>query len=182
MLMFIRHAEDPHGPGAPYGVDESGEKDVRSLVVRGWTRAGALVELFDPRGPDGAPVPLRSGIARPTEIFAPDPGSSDSRRSLETVSPLAARLNVQVDSPFTERQTEGLSGTLKDRRGVILIAWRHEQIATIISGLGAVNPAPPAWPKNRYDMVYVLTRNSSGWNFTQVPQMLLAGDALTAIR
>jgi hypothetical protein len=182
MLMFIRHAEDPTGPGAPYGVDETGEKDGRSLIVRGWTRAGALVELFDPRGPDGAPMPTRSGIARPTKIFAPDPGNSDSRRSLETVSPLAAALNVQLDSPYTERQATELAATLKGLRGSVLVAWRHEQITTIIAGLGNVDPTPPIWPKSRYDVVYVLTRNGDAWNFTQVPQMLLAGDARTPIR
>ncbi|MCV7229762.1 hypothetical protein [Mycolicibacterium komossense] len=182
VLMFIRHAEDALSKGAPYGVAESGERDTRSLIVRGWMRAGALVELFDPRGPDGEQIATRPGILRPTTIFAHNPGDADSKRSFETASPLAASLKLPVDIRYTMKQTAQLSATLKGMHGPVLVAWRHEQIATIIAGLGVVTPPPPAsWPENRYDMVFVLTRNGDGWTFRQVPQMLLAGDLLTPI-
>jgi hypothetical protein len=182
MLMLIRHAEDALSSGAPYGVSETGERDDRSLIVRGWTRAGALVGLFDPRTADGKQLPTRPGIMRPAMVFAHDPGDADSRRSFETVTPLAASLNVPVDIRYTMNQTAELSATLKDLHGPVLVAWRHEQIATIINGLGAVDPPPPtSWPETRYDVVCVLTRAGNGWSFRQVPQMLLAGDLLTPI-
>lgn len=180
--MFIRHAEDASGDGAPFGVSESGERDVRSLIVRGWTRAGALVGLFDPRGSNGDQMPTRPGILRPATIFAHNPGDKSSRRSFETVSPLAASLGLTVDIRYTQKQTAELSATLREMHGPVLVAWRHEQIATIIAGLGTITPPPPSnWPENRYDMVFVLTRSSGGWTFEQVPQVLLAGDLLTPI-
>ena len=181
-LMIIRHAEKPTGSGAPHGITEAGELDKESLTVRGWTRAGALVELFDPRGADGNPTPTRPGILQPATIFASKPGGHDSKRSQETVTPLAAALHVQVDTRFAKGQTADLAAALAGVRGPVLVAWQCEEIAAIIAHLGTVDPTPPAsWPGDRFDVVYVLTRNSNGWIFTQVPQMLLAGDSPTPI-
>jgi len=48
-IMIIRHAEKPEHHG-PRGVDENGNEDKESLTVRGWQRAGALVQFFGPSG------------------------------------------------------------------------------------------------------------------------------------
>lgn len=180
--MIIRHAEDPYKPGEPFGITSDGVADSkRSLIVRGWTRAGALVSLFDPRDHEGNRLPTRPHLDRPTAVFAHNPGAEDSMRSWQTVTPLASALNLEVDTRFTQRQVAELAAMVSGIRGSTLIAWRHEQIAEIVSHFGNVEPAPPAlWPENRYDMVYVLTRNhNGGWNFRQLPQMLLAGDQNT---
>src|SRR5690242_18318012 len=99
-IMVIRHAEKPttkHQP--PYGVNYVGEQDWESLTVRGWQRAGALVTLFDPS--NGAPA--RPHLAVPTIIYASNPRGaggaeqdegSKSKRPLQTVTPLAARLGI----------------------------------------------------------------------------------------
>lgn len=176
LLMFIRHAEDPGVPDESSGVTQAGDVDARSLSVRGWTRAGALVTLFDPRDADGKPLPPHAGLDRPTTIFASDPGKTRSRRSLETVTPLAAALNLQVDTRFGSSQTTDVAEALSRARGTVLVAWKHEQIAEIISHLTGVTPTPPPWPKGRYDLVYVLTRSGAGWHFGPVAQFLLAGD------
>ena len=61
-IMLVRHAERPTAAGvAPFGIDPMGDQDIASLTVRGWTRAGALVELFAPAS--GA---IRPGLVRPT--------------------------------------------------------------------------------------------------------------------
>ncbi len=156
---------------------EAGEADPRSLSVRGWTRAGALVGLFDPRDPDGNQIPTRPELVRPTRIFACDPGDTRSRRSLETVTPLAATLNLRVDSRFASAQSAQVAAAIQAGTGPALIAWKHEQIPAIVSRLGTVTPAPPSsWPSGRFDLIWVLDRNGNGWRFAQVPQMLLAGD------
>jgi len=180
-LMFIRHAEEPgrHGQ-APYGVTEAGALDPDSLSVRGWTRAGALVTLFDPRGADGHPLPTRPQLSRPSTIFASDPGRTHSKRSLQTVTALAAALNLQVDSRCTSTQTAQLADSLSAVAGSALVAWKHELIPDIISRLAGVTPAPPPpWPAGRYDLIYVLTRDGDRWLFAQVAQRLLAGDSST---
>ena len=177
-LMIIRHAEKPTGSGAPYGITEAGQQDKESLTTRGWTRAGALVALFDPRGADGNPMPTRPGISRPATIFAARPATGSSKRSQETVTPIAAALNLVVDTRFTKGQEADLAAALAGVPGPVLVAWQREQISAIIAHLGTVAPAPPAsWPEDRFDVVYVFTRSSSSWTFTQLPQMLLAGDS-----
>src|SRR5215203_3651150 len=78
MIMVIRHAEKPLHPAAsPYGVTPHGEEDPHSLTVTGWTRAGALAQLFAPA--HGRP-PV--GLRRPDSIYASahaggPPGSGD---------------------------------------------------------------------------------------------------------
>ena len=176
--MFIRHGEEPGSHGdAPYGVTEAGALDPESLSVRGWTRAGALVGLFDPRGADGRPLPTRPELSRPSAILACDPRQNHSKRSLQTVTAVAAALNLGVDSSFTATQTAAVADSLAAVAGSTLVAWRHEQITDIISALPGVTPAPPpSWPSSRYDLIYVLTRDGDQWCFAQVAQMLLAGD------
>jgi hypothetical protein len=104
--------------------------------------------------------------------------SAGVRREYETVAPLAAALNLEVDTRFAREQTADLAAAVLSARGPVLVAWRGEDIIAIIGGLGTVDPAPPAsLPYERYDLVYVLTRNGGRWSFTQVAQMLLAGDS-----
>lgn len=181
-LMFIRHAEEPGPKDIPSGVTEDGAADDRSLSVRGWVRAGALVGLFDPRDASGNPLPPRAGLIRPAMIFASNPDHGHSRRSLETVTPLASALEIDVRSGFISSQTAELADALQTTTGSVLIAWTHHQIAAVISHFTGVAPSPPAsWPDDRYDVVYVLTRSGGGWRFTQVPQMILAGDQAAPI-
>ncbi|MFI1920004.1 hypothetical protein [Nocardia sp. NPDC020380] len=178
LVMIIRHAEKPTGSGAPYGLTADGDQDPESLTVRGWTRAGALTGLFDPRTVDATPAVLRSGLARPTTIFAADPGSHGSKRPLETITPLAADLNLQPDVRFKKDQAKELVAALASAADPVLICWEHENIGDILAAMGTITPAPPkTWPGDRFDIVYVLRRLSTGWSFTQVPQLLLAGDS-----
>ncbi|MDF3288968.1 hypothetical protein [Streptomyces silvisoli] len=178
MLMIIRHAEKPTGSGAPYGVTDAGEKDDKSLTIQGWSRAGALIGLFDPRDGDGHPAPPRPGLARPTRIFAADPSSGGSKRPKETVTPLAAALGTSLDLRFAKGQEAALAAALRSASGPTLVAWEHQSVAAIIAHLGPVTPKPPAsWPGSRFDVVYVFNRHGDGWNFSQVPQLLLAGDS-----
>jgi hypothetical protein len=80
-IMFIRHAEKPDN--GKDGVAMDGSPDAESLTVRGWQRARALIVFFcaEPK-------------MRPNAIFASGIGhGSKSKRPVETVTPLAAKLN-----------------------------------------------------------------------------------------
>ncbi|MBZ4322264.1 hypothetical protein [Streptomyces huiliensis] len=179
-VMIIRHAEKPaenEGDGggkAPFGVTEDGERNAHALSVRGWQRAGALVPLFAPEG--GAP--LRPGLRRPDAVYAADAhDGGKGLRPAETVAPLAARLGEPVNRSYGQGREAALARELAGRRGATLVSWEHRRIARIVDGLGRVRPAPPReWPGDRYDLVWVFTRDGTGWRFAQVPQLLLAGD------
>lgn len=177
VLMLIRHAEKPTGDGAPFGITEDGQQDPESLIVRGWNRAGALVELFAP-----AVGAVRSGLLKPGAVYASNPGSKGSKRPLQTVTPTAARLGVTVNTKYTKGQEAALASELNGLHGVTLVGWEHEAIPDIVSHLPNVTPAvPTSWPGDRFDVVWVFTRKGNGWQFSQVPQELLAGDLTTPI-
>lgn len=177
-IMLIRHAEKPVGNQPPHGVTIDGIVDGKSLTVLGWQRAGALVELFDP-----SREPLRPGLVRPTRLFASNPGTSGSKRPLETITPLAQRMNMKVQTPVKDKEIAQIAAILRQTPGSPLAAWQHQDIPAIAEHLGPVHPAPPKkWPGDRFDIVWVFTAQRDGtWAFTQVPQLLLAGDTSSVI-
>jgi hypothetical protein len=171
-IMLIRHGEKPPHSGRPHGVTPEGTHDGHSLTVEGWVRAGALMELFAPsRCAPTAPV------RRPDRIYAASPHGGQSKRSVQTVMPLAIRLGLDVISRFAEGEEKALAHELGGQPGVALVAWHHQHMPTLLRHLGPVAPAPPEhWPDDRFDMVWVVTRDGGQWRFEQVAQLLLPGD------
>ena len=196
-VLIIRHAEKPpakHEP--PYGVTADGDQDSKSLVVRGWHRAGALAALLAPPGS----VFSNPALATPSIVYAArareegspatDDAGSKSQRPLQTVAPLAAKLRLTVDLSFSKGDEAALAKDVLSRSGVVLICWQHERICAISRHLVAAAPPdeaiPAAWPDERFDVVWVFTppgdsAGSHRWSFTQVPQQLLGGDTQTVI-
>lgn len=173
VIMIIRHAEKPlHPAGSPHGITPDGDRDQHSLTVDGWVRTGALVGLFAPSR--GEPT---AGLRRPDTIYGSAHAGGHSKRSEQTVTPLAARLGLDVIKRYAAGQETLLAKELRNRPGVTLVCWHHEAIHQITEHLGEIVPTPPAhWPHDRFDVVWVLTRYGTGWRFAQVPQMLLPGD------
>ena len=172
VIMIIRHAEKPIHSGGPHGVTPEGEDDKHSLTVTGWIRAGALAGLFSPPCGD-APA----GLRRPQSVYGPTLRQGHSKRSVQTVTPLAARLGLDIITRYATGDEARLARELSGRPGATLVAWRHESIHTIAEHLGEVTPAPPAHlPADRYDVVWTFIRNGNGWRFAQIPLMILPGD------
>ena len=172
MIMIIRHAEKPQPAGSPYGVTPHGHQDPHSLTVTGWIRAGALVELFAPSR--GQPL---AGLRRPDTIYASAHSGGHSKRSIQTVDPLAARLGLQVVKHYAAGEEAHLAKEVDTRPGATLIAWHHEAIHSICHHLGTVDPRPPEhWPSDRFDLIWTFTHDGHGWRFAQVPQLLLPSD------
>lgn len=177
-IMLIRHGEKPTGTSAPYGITSDGQRSDGSLTVRGWTRAGALVELFAPA--DG--VPVRTGLARPVAVYGSRSNGDASQRPSQTVTPLAARLGVTLNTTYGKGDEKALAKEITGLHGVTLVSWQHEAIPAIVAKLGAVQPTPPGqWPDDRFDVVWVFTRTADGWAFSQVPQLVLDGDRAEVI-
>jgi hypothetical protein len=190
-IMVIRHAEKPGSyDGVRYeGVRADGEADAKSLVTLGWERAGGLVTLFaPPRGP-------ARGLSTPGFLFAADPedkgdggrgGADDepSQRPYQTLTAVAQRLGLAINTHGKKARFKQMADAALACDGVVLIAWQHQDIPAIghhilrhtdTSGLSL----PTTWPGERYDLVWVFDRPSGSGpiaSFTQVPQLLLAGD------
>lgn len=172
--MFLRHAEKPDEHGQ--GVDQHGEADPHSLSVRGWTRAGALAALFD-----NVPAPHRPGLARPARVLATKPTHEyRSKRERDTAVPTAARLGVDVEDDFSHHDAEQAARSLLEDNRDALVVWHHGSMPALIAELPLADPSalPKAWPDDRFDLVWVLTRDVAGsYDFSQVAQDLLADDA-----
>lgn len=206
-IMVLRHAEKPGTYGGTQydGVnltgDIAGADGSKHLIVTGWQRAGALVTLFAP------PWGPKAGLDTPAHLFASDPesdgGQADdagpSQRPYETLTALAARLNLSTDTHYKKSHYDKMVAKALAKDGAVLIAWQHEDIALQTkSGQPGISqsiltqtqtPAgkfdiPKTWPSGpqgaRYDLVFVFDRPSGDGpiqNFSLVAQMLLAGDA-----
>jgi hypothetical protein len=175
----IRHAEKPDDNDS--GIDVTGAEDKESLIVQGWQRAGALAVFFG--SPKGLPVP--------DQIYASDPKKdktpagklgSKSKRPLETVTPLAAKLGKGVNVKFAKGEEPDLVAEITTLQGITLVAWQHEAIPEIAKAIvGNGTPIPDPWPGSRFDVVWCFTGSAGQWQFSQVCQLVLAGDMPTPI-
>lgn len=175
-IMIIRHAEKPSADGLVRGVAIHGGHDRHDLSVRGWQRAGALVRFFAPvgRGSDSGP------IAAPRSIFASAPvPDSPSVRAKHTVGPLAEALGLPVRTDHADGDEVGMARTALAAPGPVLIAWHHNHIPMLVRAIaGDAVKHPPAWPDERFDLVWILDRPAAdaAWRFSQAVQRLLAHD------
>lgn len=181
-IMLIRHAEKPAKDGAPYGITAKGERSKESLEVRGWQRAGALANLLT--STNGRPQ--HPALAKPQFLFASRPlRRRGSRRPVETVTPLAQKLAVRINSGFQRAEVESMVEAAVLCKGVVLICWQREYIPEIASLiLGNDRTAPATWPDDCYDIIWVfdLLPSRTKYSFKQVPQKLLAGDLTSPIK
>jgi hypothetical protein len=186
-IMLIRHAEKPEG--ATQGVDANGNDGPEFLTVQGWQRAGALGRFFAPVSPQFQ----HPGIETPQFLFAAGPVSkkqkeagdgSKSYRPEQTLTPLSQLLGsaVPLNLNFVNGDEQQVAAAAMACAGVVLIAWQHEDIPAIADAiLGKSGVVPPNWPGNRFDVVWVFELGAGGYSFSQVPQMLLAGDPASVI-
>ena len=172
-IILIRHAEKPSGSNGTQGISLDGNADPQSLSPLGWQRAGALARLFCPMAPDS---PLR-----PSVVFAAGVGhGSQSRRPIETVTPLVALLKETAPTLFItdhlKRDRQALLDDALSRDGVVLISWEHKGLPALVGLVPHEPAASKIWPNHRFDMIWILDRLHTGWRFSQKPQLLLAGD------
>jgi hypothetical protein len=180
-IMLLRHAEKPGKDSAPFGVTPAGERNKESLEVRGWQRAGALANLLAPADEHFA----NAALAKPRFLFASKPlRRKGSRRPIETLTPLAEKLAVKINSSFPRNEYEEMIDKVVTCQGVVLICWQREYIPAIAAYiLGHNKSAPQNWPENCFDMIWVfdLDRASGKYKFKPVPQRLLKGDSAKPI-
>ncbi len=178
-LMLIRHAEKPKENWPGPGLNSDGVEDKKSLVVRGWQRAGAWAALF---GPTGAcadyPQPGALYAAKPEDI-----GAEPSRRPYETIEPLADRLGFKPNTDFAKGEERELAARVAGLSGVVLVCWEHkaivESLLPALAGQQRILGVPSHWDDARYDVVIRLDRNAPGapWSLRQLFPRLLSGDS-----
>ena len=183
-LLIIRHAEKPGESWPGSGLTVNGVPDAKSLVIRGWQRAGSWSALF------GAGLSSLDYPA-PSVIYAADPnattGDEPSQRPYETVVPLAARLGLPLDTKFALGHEADLAKTIVGQTAVALVAWEHKAIARdllpAITDHKSLPGMPTKWDGTRFDVVLRFDRTSpeAPWSFRQLCPCLLSGDSANPI-
>jgi hypothetical protein len=120
-------------------------------------------------------------------IYAAAPASSalnqgPSRRPDETISALAARLDLTPDDSIPKGKESKLVEKLKESEGVVLVCWEHKAIITdILPGLPVSNDKdlPDKWSGDRFDVVLRFDRahDSETMVFKPLYPKLLSGDS-----
>ncbi|MFC0515865.1 histidine phosphatase family protein [Mucilaginibacter angelicae] len=142
-LVFIRHAEKP----------EVGD----NLSCAGFNRSLKLPEV------------LKAKFGLPDHIYVPalNLGKSTPRsRMFQTVSPLAVKYNLTINSKFEEEDAGGIAGELSSKKGTILVVWEHSQIKPILKALG-LKVKDLQWPDNDFDSIWIVTFKKGKPSLTQ---------------
>jgi len=181
-IMLVRHAEKPATDLSPYGVTLEGERSKESLAPRGWQRAGALANLLAPSNRRFQ----HHSLAQPKFIYTSKfIKRRGSRRPIETITPLAEKLAIGINSNFPRFKFAEMLEEVFRCNGVVLICWQREYIPKIAVEIVGNNTAiPQVWPEERFDLIWVFDRDrpSAKYRFKQVPQRLLMGDQVTPIK
>jgi phosphohistidine phosphatase SixA len=165
-VLILRHGEKPGHPSV------DAESDGRSLSTRGFARASALAPYF----PDA--------FGTPQHLFATR-ASKHSNRPVETITPLATALGLEINDKHPdddyERLAEHILGHPKYAGEVVLVCWHHGKISELTACLGG-EPPQDRWPDAVFDRVWVIdypdaTEAESRLPVTDLPQKLLFGDA-----
>jgi hypothetical protein len=131
-IVFIRHGEKP----------EKGS----NLTCKGLNRSLMLPALIN----------KKFGV--PDFIYVPSLTLGEKTkhaRMFETVTPLAARYNLDIDSKFDETDSAGIANDIKQKKGTMLVVWEHKAINPIIHALGVKYDS--YWESNDYDSIIIIT-------------------------
>ena len=161
-VLLIRHAEEPPDAEMSIHLNEQGKK-----------RAEALHLLFEKSKERPDPLP------QPDFLFAPKP-SNKSRRSVETLEPLAKKLGLGISTDFEKENVEKLAHAIfhdpKYAGKTVLIAWNHTFIPALAGALKAPDH-PVSWKDKQYDRIWEVRYGDGGKPaFRDLPQLLTLGD------
>ena len=118
----------------------------------------------------------------PQRVFATHPShQAKSTREFDTAHPTASKLGLELNTDFNHGQEAELAAALVAESSPALVVWHHGSIPALMKHFGIANSheIPNEWPEDRFDLLWVLTRESSTDLFTwqSVNQSLLHGDA-----
>jgi hypothetical protein len=105
--------------------------------------------------------------------------SAHSDRPVETVTPLAQALHLPIDSSIANDDYATLAKSLlsgKYAGKVVLIAWHHGTIPSLVTSLGA-KPPVEKWPEEQFDRVWRIDYVDGKATIKDLPQHLMPGDS-----
>ncbi|OUM67009.1 hypothetical protein PIROE2DRAFT_68882 [Piromyces sp. E2] len=143
------------------------DNNPQDLSERGWLRSECISELFQ-----------KNSTLTPKKIYAQsaanhkkdDENLPDSRRHIQTVAPLARALNLVVDNTFLASEVKELAKNISELPtdiDPVLISWNHEDMRKFLINFGMSYRIAPKYPKNRYDLVWIIDNSTQFYSFSQ---------------
>jgi broad specificity phosphatase PhoE len=136
-IYLIRHGEKPSDPSN------------KNLSSRGHERAEALAAKH-------------GKLFGPFDYLFAARESSSSNRPLETITPLATVLGLDIDDSIEAKDYSDLTDRLLEdnryERQSVLICWHHEDIPSMAKALRAKH-APSEWPGSVFDRNGILDQD-----------------------
>ena len=131
---------------------------------RGCQRAGALARFV---------CPIEKTHATELKlitVFAARAGpSSKSKHSMQTVTPLVSllreTLHVNYVTTYLKDDGQALMADVLTRAGIVLIAWEHKVLPSLIGHMSRSPIAPATWPDARFDVVSIFDRTGTTGHF-----------------
>jgi hypothetical protein len=147
-IYIIRHGEKKWALGC--------------LSAAGQKRANLLPSIFD-----------GSKFSTPERIFANYYDDKiDCERCIQTVTPIAKKLNLSVNSTYgynvwlggNELAAQAFRRVISVQKvpTTILVAWEHVNIKPLTEALGVDGSTIPTWGSSDFDTVFVLDVNTTG--------------------
>lgn len=159
-IYVIRHAEKPNDDSKPH------------LSKKGYERAQALIQVFSSEG---------TRFKVPQVIVAQHPRKKNgSIRAIETATPLAEALGLEVDTSFKVKDSvnmaEHVLSSTETEDKVVLIVWGHDEIPEIANTFGSKNLS--SWSSQTYDRVWHFKfRNGKLEQSVELPMQALPSDS-----
>lgn len=148
-VVLLRHGEEP----------EEGNE----LSAEGWARAKILPLMFKTH-------PVLKELGKPDFLFAAGAKKSkNSIRSIQTLQPLAASLNILVNDSINRDDVVKLADEINSNPiydgKLIVIAWQHTLIPVIADYLGIKKKKLPekGFP-DQYDRIWLITYETKNDN------------------
>ena len=155
-----------------------GEKPVtgNELNEKGWKRANALVDYVIENK-------VINEFGNPIALYAGAPTNAGGAiRSIQTISPLASRLGLEINKSITKKELSLLVNEVLNAKEyenhTVLICWEHTLIPEMAHLFGASN-APDTWDSNVFDRAWVIRfYDGQVKSFQNLAQHLLPGDSV----
>jgi hypothetical protein len=137
-VIFIRHAE------------KTSQGD--NLTCAGLNRSLLLPHV----------IVSKFGVPDYTYVPSLGLGEYTSRgRMFQTVSPLAIKYNLAINSKYNEDDATGIASDIMQKKGTVLVVWEHHEIISIVEALGIHNQ-DLIWNHNDFDSIWIITFDKNG--------------------
>jgi hypothetical protein len=98
----------------------------------------------------------------PAFSYVPSVGAdsaSKHARMFQTITPLAVKYNLTINSKFNGKDSAGVANDIIKRKGTVLIVWDHKSIVPLVHAFG-VTEGLLKWADDDFDSIWIITFNN----------------------